>query len=174
MAEQAPVNVLVVFFSRYGETESLALATGVGAIQARANIRLRRVESLTPANVIEADAKWAENLTRMKMDYVVPRDPDPEWADVIVFASPASSPSEIRGYLGALRKRGGFGGKIALPFLCGANHSALGSLYENASLAGFTVVPGGYPGSVDVARELGNRVAEMARALKGNAAAAGA
>ena len=37
------INVLVVFYSRYGNAERIALAAGVGAIQARGNIRLRRV-----------------------------------------------------------------------------------------------------------------------------------
>ena len=33
------INALVVFYSRYGTTEKLALAAGLGAIQADANIR---------------------------------------------------------------------------------------------------------------------------------------
>jgi hypothetical protein len=166
MAEATPVNVLLVFHSRYGGAEALALAAGVGAIQSRANIRLRRLESITPASAIEADPKWSETLIRMKMDYVLPRDPDPEWADVVIFAAPAEAPSEIRGYLAALRTRGGFGGKIALPILSGTNDAALGSIYEAAAMAGFMVVPGACLDSVDAARELGTRVSEMARALK--------
>ena len=37
----SPINVLVIFSCRSGSTEKLALAAAVGAVQARANIRLR-------------------------------------------------------------------------------------------------------------------------------------
>ena len=50
------VNVLVVFYSRYGKAERLALAAGLGAIQAKANIRLRRVPDLADEAAIAADA----------------------------------------------------------------------------------------------------------------------
>ena len=33
-----PIKVVIVFYSRYGESERAALAAGVGAIQARAVI----------------------------------------------------------------------------------------------------------------------------------------
>ena len=46
------INALVVFYSRHGETERLALAAGVGAVQARANIRLRRLKDLADAATI--------------------------------------------------------------------------------------------------------------------------
>ena len=39
----SPVNVLVIFYSRSGATETLALAAAVGAVQARGSIRLRRL-----------------------------------------------------------------------------------------------------------------------------------
>ena len=59
------VNVVVVFYSRYGETEQLALAAGVGAIQAHANIRVRRLKPIwrmpKPSRAILG---WTENLER--------------------------------------------------------------------------------------------------------------
>ena len=57
-----PLNVLVVFYSRYGITEQLALAASVGAIQMRGSIRLRRLPDLADAEAIRADAVWSENL----------------------------------------------------------------------------------------------------------------
>ena len=68
------INALVVFYSRYGTTEKLALAAGLGAIQADANIRLRRVADRADAATIAADGNWKKNLDRMNRDYVVPRD----------------------------------------------------------------------------------------------------
>ena len=66
------INVLVVFYSRYGNAERIALAAGVGAIQARANIRLRRVADHADAKTIDATPAWRQNLDRMNRDYVAP------------------------------------------------------------------------------------------------------
>ena len=96
------VNVLVVFYSRYGETERLALAAGLGAVQGHANIRLRRLKDLVNAKFIERDALWAENFQRMALDYIAPREIDAAWADVILVASCLDSPGETEEYLKAL------------------------------------------------------------------------
>lgn len=112
-----PVKVLVVFYSRYGETEKAALAAGVGAIQARGVIRLRRLADLADEEIIACDALWAAGQERMKRDYVLPRPSDAEWADVILVASPKEKPEEMKHYLAGIAD---FSAKIAvLP------HSAL-------------------------------------------------
>jgi NAD(P)H dehydrogenase (quinone) len=98
----APVNVMVVFYSRYGETERLALAAGLGAVQSRANIRLRRLKDLADAETIERDPRWTENLQGMLADYIQPREIDADWADVILVASSPGSPAEAEQYLKAL------------------------------------------------------------------------
>ena len=97
-----PVNVLVVFYSRYGRAERLALAAGVGAIEAEGNIRLRRLPDDASAETIQADAAWRESLDRMNRDYVAPRPADPVWADVIVLATPAESSREVEAYVATL------------------------------------------------------------------------
>jgi len=102
-ANLAPVNVMVVFYSRYGETERLALAAGLGAVQARANLRLRRLKDLADAASIERDPRWSENLQRMLADYIPPREIDADWADVILVASSPHSPAEMEQYLKALQ-----------------------------------------------------------------------
>jgi multimeric flavodoxin WrbA len=70
------VNVLVIFHSCSGETEKLALAAAVGAVQARANIRMRRL----PDNSTESN----EALTRMRREYVAPTTADTLWADAVI------------------------------------------------------------------------------------------
>ena len=97
-----PVNVVVVFYSRYGDTERLALAAGVGAVQARANIRLRRLKDLADAETIGRDPRWTENLKRMTPDYIAPREVDADWADVILVVSCPDSPRETEQYVEAL------------------------------------------------------------------------
>jgi hypothetical protein len=98
------INALVVFYSRHGETERLALAAGVGAVQARANIRLRRLKDLADASTIASDPVWTENLERMLADFIPPREIDADWADVILTASCPASPAEMDEYLKSLKQ----------------------------------------------------------------------
>ena len=162
------VNVLVVFYSRYGKAETLALAAGLGAIQAKANIRLRRVTDLADRKTIEADAAWKQNLDRMNMDYVAPRPADPTWADVIILATPDDSSTELERYVGSLKSLGSMERKIAAPLAPGNSEPALKPLYAAAACAGLIVAPA-HPPSEDTlasARAYGRRVSLMARALK--------
>lgn len=87
------VNVLVVFPIRGEGMERLALAAAVGAVQGRANIRLRCLEAA-------ADR-----------EFVAPRDADAEWADAILAVTPAEADASADGLepyidsLGARRDR---------------------------------------------------------------------
>jgi len=163
------VNVLVVFYSRCGTAEQLALAAGVGAIQAKGNIRLRRLVDLADAKTIEASPEWKENLDRMNRDYVAPRPADPEWAHVIVLASPRHSAAEIEGYCRLLRSLGCVSGKIAATLSPDDSDSALGSIAAAASAAGMIVAPCRTVSDdpITAAREHGQRVTRMARAIAG-------
>jgi NAD(P)H dehydrogenase (quinone) len=163
----ADVNVLVVFYSRYGRAERLALAVGLGAVQARANIRLRRVPDLSEPT----DDGWRANRERMTMDYVNPRAEDVVWADVIAVATPADSCAELEAFLHQLcvaTAERTLTRKIAAPITSDNAPSVLGPLYATAAHAGFIVVPSGgaEPDPLARARAHGRRVAELARAIK--------
>jgi NAD(P)H dehydrogenase (quinone) len=162
------VNVLVAFYSRFGASERLGLAAGVGAIQARANIRLRRVADRADNATIDRDPRWRENLDRMNRDYVVPRPADPVWADVIVLVTPDDTATEIESYCGSLAGLGPMTGKIAAVLAPDQNDAVLRPVYAAAACAGLTVVPlGPVSGDpIDAARAYGQRVAALARAVK--------
>lgn len=162
------VNALVVFYSRYGRTEKLALAAGLGAIQADANIRLRRVADRADAAAIAADADWKKNLDRMNRDYVVPRPADPVWADVIILATPADASNELETYVASLSSLGSMAGKIAAPLAPGSGNSALKPLYSASACCGLIVAPCSEASEDPIAgaTAFGQRVTEMARALK--------
>jgi NAD(P)H dehydrogenase (quinone) len=162
------INALVVFYSRYGTTEKLALAAGLGAIQADANIRLRRVADGADLSTIQADPAWKENLARMNRDYVVPRAADPVWADVIILATPAEPSTEIEKYVASLAALGTMAGKLAAPLAPGQRESALRPVYAAAACCGLIVTPCEAAGDdpVAVAQSFGQRVTHMARALK--------
>src|SRR5947208_16890887 len=63
-----PTHVLVVFYSRCGTTEKLALAAAVGAVQARADMRRRRLTDVTE------DAQCRDEIARMRKEYVGPSE----------------------------------------------------------------------------------------------------
>jgi hypothetical protein len=71
----SPINVLVIFYSTSGRTEKLALAAAVGAVQARANIRLRRLTD---------SGEGSLESVRMRREYVPPREADVLWADAVI------------------------------------------------------------------------------------------
>ena len=123
-----PLNVLVVFYSRYGITEQLALAAGVGAIQMRGSIRLRRLPDLADAEAIRADAVWSENLERMKKDYIAPREVDAQWAKVLILAAPRDATTEMDRYL-----------ESAGDVLRGKVAAVVGTFTDAARRAGLTV-----------------------------------
>jgi NAD(P)H dehydrogenase (quinone) len=143
-------NVMVVFYSRRGQTEKLALAAGVGAIQARANIRLRRLADLASPEAIAGDPEWRENLERMKKDYIAPREIDAQWANVVILAAPKDCSAEMERYL-----------ESAGSILQGKRAAVLGGFADAAARAGLTVVAGEH-GSEDGDRALayGRRAAE--------------
>src|SRR5580700_4896267 len=99
------INALVTFSSRTGSTEKLALAAALGAVQARAFIRLRWLREAVDDQTVNGVSGWRENRARMAREYIAPREIDFLWADVLMIGMPArdgvSSP-ELKTYLAAL------------------------------------------------------------------------
>ena len=138
------VNVVVVFYSRMGSTEQLALAAAVGAVQCRANIRLRR-------------------LPQGNEEYVAPREADATWADAIMVGIPSGSadlsPEFVR-YFESLNAAG----KIGASFTEGPGRDTLEATMRGAGLIIVTETRG--PDALTSARLLGRRVADAARSRK--------
>ena len=130
-----PVNVVVVFYSRYGATEQLALAAGVGAIQAHANIRVRRLKDLADAETIARDPRWVENLERMNRDYIPPREIDVDWAEVLLVASCPDSLRETEQYVEALLATPGRNVRLLIVPLVDAPGDRLAAAREQARKA---------------------------------------
>jgi len=170
------LHAVIVFYSRYGRTESLALAAGVGAIQARASVRFRKVPEIADPQTIEGDSEWKQNLDRMNQEYIAPRDSDIVWADVLVLLIPSDAPDEMSRYVGSLKN---LTGKIAAPLTSrslahGEKDAALLALYAAAARAGLIVIPPPAETAADpvqAVRAHARRVAEITRALKPHFAA---
>ena len=129
------VNVVVVFYSRYGATEELALAAGVGAVQAHANIRLRRLKDLADAETVARDPRWTENLERMDRDYIAPREIDVDWADVLLVASCPDSLRETEKYVEELLATPARNDRLLIVPLVDAPGDRLASAREQAHKA---------------------------------------
>ena len=158
--------MLVVFQSRVGSTERLALAAAVGAVQGRANIRLRRL----------ADAGESSPAGHETPEYIAPRESDALWADAIMAGMPAGPCSlsiEFKQYfdsLDALRDQGKVQGKIGASFTHGFAADALIAAMHRAGLTTLADPPATLDSdALTAARLQGQRVAEAARAYKAQA-----
>ena len=148
----AEIHILVIFSCENGEVERLALAAAVGAVQARAFIRLRRFVGATASpNAI---------TERMDQDYVAPRPADTAWADGLVLAIADH-------YLPQLQALGGLAGKPAVSLAQGNTSGGL----KEAELLSDRVLSKDEGVEVDErdrARLVGRQLAETARARKGS------
>jgi NAD(P)H dehydrogenase (quinone) len=154
-----PTEVLITFYCRTGATEKLALAAAVGAVQARATIRLRRLPDAS-------NQPGGEDHERMCKEYVPPTEADVLRADAIVFAAPAdftpASP-EWTDYLTLLSRCGSEGklkGKIAT--VLAESDAVRDALSTKVVSIGFTTVP---PQPQDPTGQ-GRRTAEIAKPRK--------
>jgi NAD(P)H dehydrogenase (quinone) len=177
------IGVLVTFYSRCGATEKLALAAAVGAVQKRANIRLRRLPDLTTA-ALEEFPECREALLRMRKEYVAPAEPDILWADALIFGAPARSGglsdqwAGLLALLARLRAEGKLEGKLGAVIVPssgqnGEGESVFSSLTTAVLEVGLLTVPPKSSGKTGVTIEdaesavaLGRRVAGLARAVK--------
>jgi hypothetical protein len=159
------INVLVVFSSTRGETERLALTVGVGAIQARGNIRLRRLPPAPGAAAESMSEGERQAFERMARDYVAPRPADPPWADVLILAPSPRAIASLEGYVDELPSLGPVAGRIA-GVVAPGNPQAASPIYAAAGRAGLIVVPAPSLASVDEQHAFGRQLVAFARALK--------
>jgi len=151
----ASSNVLIVFYSRNGSTEKMALAVAEGAKAEGAEVRLRRARDIVGPDVMAKAPGWAENSARMHAEYPAPTLEDAEWADGIIFGTPTrfgNASAELKAYidsLGGLWFQGKLNGKVGAAFTStstphGGNETTILSLFNPLSHLGFVIVPTGY------------------------------
>jgi len=144
--------VLVVFACQSGEIEKMALSAAVGAVQARALIRLRRLPDTD-------NGEPTETLKRMRREYVPPAEADVLGANALILAAnkeSGESSQQWRSFLDLLGKLGAEGrltGKVA---------AAVGGRFPSLTGLGFAVVDEAVSDSLILGRD----VAEKARSMK--------
>ncbi|MBP2328195.1 NAD(P)H dehydrogenase (quinone) [Kibdelosporangium banguiense] len=82
------VRVLVAYYSATGSVHRLAEAVQAGAEAAGAEVRLRRVAELAPADAIASNPAWAQHKQDTDSQVEVVSLDDLEWADGYAFGTP--------------------------------------------------------------------------------------
>jgi hypothetical protein len=171
-ATLVPVTVVVAFYSRCGTTETRALTAAVGAVNARALIRMRRMPDTSVAS--GPDEACAAETARMRKEYVPPTETDIVGAEALVVAVPpgvgatASEWAPLTQMLSALASQNKLRGKLAA-VVGGGDESDNTAFAAMLAELGFTLVPppaAEAAGSFGQARAHGRLVAETSRAMK--------
>lgn len=150
------VNVLIAFYSRYGNVRALAEAIAEGAREVPgAQVRLMRVPDLAPENVIAQDERWAAARNEMLPLYSEPTNDDLEWADAVFFGTPTrygNPTAEMKLFIdktGPLWLQGKMVDKVASVFTStstvhGGNESTLIAMLNPLMHLGMIIVTPGY------------------------------
>ncbi len=154
-----PIKLLVLFYSRSGSTEALAIAAADAAREAGAEVRLRRAREVAPASVIDKSEDWRREADRMNALYPAPDTEDTLWADAILFGTPCyfgAMATELKAFLDQLGpqwKKGQLAGKVGGAFASvswphGGSEVVTVSLYAPMAHLGMIIVPTGYTDEV--------------------------
>jgi NAD(P)H dehydrogenase (quinone) len=152
MTQQA--KVAIVYYSSTGTIYELAKSIAEGAEKAGAEVRLRKVQELAPAEAIASNAGWAGHVAETQ--HVAEATPDDiAWADAVIFGSPtrfgnvASQLKQFLDTLGGLWAQGALADKVYSGFTStstthGGQESTLLALYNTVHHFGGIVVAPGY------------------------------
>ncbi|MFI1029016.1 NAD(P)H:quinone oxidoreductase [Streptomyces sp. NPDC020951] len=148
------VNVSIIYYSSTGNVHALAQAAVAGAEKAGAQVRLRKVAETAPPEAVDSRAEWAQHL-QDTADVAQASLDDVEWADVVLFGTPArfgNPASQLRAFMettGPLWFQGKLAGKVYSAFTAsntahGGQESTLLALGNTFYHWGGVIVPPGY------------------------------
>jgi NAD(P)H dehydrogenase (quinone) len=147
-------RIAVIYYSATGNVHVLAEAVAEGAAQAGADVRVRRVAELAPAEAIDANPAWRAHADATADTEVATND-DVRWADGLAFGSPTrfgNVSAQLKQFLdstGPLWAAGELANKVATGFTSasnrhGGNESTLLALYNTLHHWGAILVAPGY------------------------------
>ena len=150
----AQVKATIVYYSATGTIEEMARRVAQAADEAGAEVRLRHVAEMAPADVIETNEGWQEH----RDDAADVREPTPDdltWADVVFFGTPTrfgAAASQLQAFidtLGPTWQEGKLADKVYVGFTSsqtehGGQESTLLSLYTAIMHWGGILVTPGY------------------------------
>lgn len=149
-----PPKITVLFYSTYGTNHGVALEAARAAEAAGAEVRMRRCRETAPAEVVNGQDAWREQLQRMK-DIPEASLDDMEWADGYFisvptrFGVPASQFRAFVDTLGPLWQSGALANKAVTATTSaqnphGGQETTIQSIYVTAMHWGAVIVPPGY------------------------------
>lgn len=152
---QDPTRLLIVFYSRSGSVETLAVAAADAAREAGADVRMRRTREVVNAETMAKVEGWSESANRQNALYPAPTHEDAEWADAILFGTPCyfgTMATELKSFLDQLGpqwKHGSLAGKVGGAFAVaswphGGSEVVTLSLYAPMAHLGMVILPTGY------------------------------
>jgi NAD(P)H:quinone oxidoreductase type IV len=147
-------KIAVIYYSSTGTVHRLANEIVAGAEAAGAEVRLRKVHELAPAEAIAGNEVWA-NHVEATQDVPEATPDDVLWADGVVFGSPTrfgNVSAQLKQYLdtlGGLWAQGQLADKVYSGFTAtatkhGGQESTLLALYNSIYHFGGIVVAPGY------------------------------
>jgi NAD(P)H dehydrogenase (quinone) len=148
------VRLSIIYYSSTGTLHKMAERLREAGEKAGAEVRLRQVEELAPAEAIASNAAWSQHFDRTKNDPKATAD-DVTWADAVLFGSPtrygnvASQLKQFLDTLGPQWSQGlladkAYAGFTATMTAHGGQESTLLALYNTIYHFGGIVVPPGY------------------------------
>ena len=148
------VKLSVIYYSATGNVHTIAEEIAKVAEHAGAEVRLRKVPELAPAEAIAANPAWAEHAAATAGITEATRD-DVGWADAVIFGTPTrfgNVSAQLKNYLdqlGPLWFQGKLADKIYSGFVStgtahGGQETTLLSLYNSIHHFGGVVVSPGY------------------------------
>lgn len=150
-------HVLVVYYSATGNVARLAHALAEGAVDAGAEVRVRRVAETAPKEAVASNPRWQEYLARPDLDDVATLD-DVVWANGMAIGSPTrfgGPASQLKAFLdttGGLWMKGALLDKVCTAFTSastghGGVESTVLAINNHCYHWGSLIMPLGYPDS---------------------------
>jgi NAD(P)H dehydrogenase (quinone) len=150
----ANVKLSIIYYSSTGTIHAMAERLQAAGEKAGAEVRLRQVPELAPAEAIASNAAWSQHFDRTKDEPKASPD-DVVWADAVLFGTPtrygnvASQLKQFLDTLGPQWQQGQLANKAYAGFTStmtahGGQESTLLALYNTIYHFGGLVVAPGY------------------------------
>ncbi|MFD0784429.1 NAD(P)H:quinone oxidoreductase [Micromonospora azadirachtae] len=154
-------KLAVIYYSSTGTIHSMAKRLAEAGEKAGAEVRLRQVPELAPAEAIASNAAWSQHFDAMKNEPKATAD-DVVWADAVLFGTPTrygNVSSQLKQFLDTLGpqwSQGLLANKVYAGFTStmtahGGQESTLLALYNTIYHFGGLIVPPGYTDPVKFA-----------------------
>jgi NAD(P)H dehydrogenase (quinone) len=157
----ADVKLAVIYYSATGTIHGMAHRIAATAEKAGAEVRLRQVAELAPAEAIASNAGWSQHFDQTKDEPKAAAE-DIVWADAVLFGTPTrfgNVSSQLKQFIDTLGPQWGQGqladklyaGFTASQTAHGGQESTLLALYNMIYHWGGILVPPGYTDGIKFA-----------------------